>query len=113
MKDINRAATALQREKIQKHAKDEISMKIWLDDLGKLGANSFCKDRLDPPPPGSRLAEDLLILVLQTRFQSDAFRRLGSGTLGIDATHNTTCYSGVMLVTIMARDNWGHGKRMN
>ena len=52
-------------------------------------------------------------MVIQTRFQSDAFRRLGSRFLGIDGTHNTTCYSGVQLITLMARDNWGHGKRMN
>ena len=114
MKDINHIATALERETTQKDPKDEISIKMWLDsDLREQGTRSFCKDRQDPPPQGSRLAEDLFILILQTRFQLDAFQRLGSSILGIDATHNTTCYSGVMLITIMARDYWGHGKQMN
>ncbi len=113
MDDINHIAAEVEQKRTQKHPKDEISIKIWLDDLRVEGVNSFCKDRQDPPPQGSRLLEDLFILVFQTQFQSDAFRRLGGGILGIDATHNTTCYSGVMLVTIMARDNWGHSKRMN
>jgi hypothetical protein len=112
MDDVNRIATALERETTQKDPKDEISMKMWLDDLGQEGANSFCKDKEDPPPPGSRLAADVLILVLQTQFQSDVFRRLGGGFLGIDATHNTTCYTAVSLTTIMARDEWGRGKRI-
>ena len=114
MKDINHIATALERKTTQKDPKDEISIKMWLDsDLREQGTRSFCKDRQDPPPQGSRLAEDLFILVLQTRFQSDAFQHLGGGILSIDATHNMTCYSGVMLITIMARDHWGHGKQMN
>jgi len=114
MNDVNRIALALEQEKTQKHPKDEISTKLWLSgDLREQGVNSFCKDRLDPPPPGSRLSGDLFILVLQTRFQSDTFRRLGDGILGIDATHNTTHYSSVMLTTIMARDNWGHSKQIN
>ena len=33
--------------------------------------------------------EDHLIVCLQTQFQLDAFRRLGSQFIGIDATHNT------------------------
>ena len=111
MDDVNRIATALEREWTQKHPKDEISMKLWLEELGDEGANSFCKDKEDPPPQGSRLAADVFILILQTQFQSDIYRRLGGGFLGIDATHNTTCYTGVMLITIMARDKWGRGKR--
>jgi hypothetical protein len=112
MDDINRIAKAVERDEIRLHPQDEISMKLWLDTLRKEGANTFCKDKLDLPPSGSRLAADLFILVLQTKFQSDTIRRLGNGILGIDATHNTTCYSGVMLVTIMARDKWGHGKQI-
>jgi len=40
----------------------------------------------------------------------EAFRRLGDGFIGIDATHNITHYKEMLLFTIMARDNWGHGK---
>lgn len=113
MTDVNQIATALENKKSQKHHDDEISILIWLDELKEEGANGFYKDKLDPPPSGSRLAEDVFIFVIQTQFQSDAFRRLGSGILCIDATHNVTGYTGLMLVTIMGRDPWGHGKRMN
>ena len=93
--DINRVARLLDRERTQKHPKDEISIKCWLDDLRKEGANTFCKDRLDQSPPGSQLEEDLFILVLQTKFQLDVFWCLGNWFLGIDGMHNTTCYTGV------------------
>jgi hypothetical protein len=38
------------------------------------------------------------------------FQELGNALICIDATHNTTCYAGLPLFTIMARDRWGHGK---
>ena len=111
MNDIKRVARALDREKIHLHPKDEVSIRIWLDILRLEGATAFCKDKLDPPPPGLGLSEDLFCLVLQTKFQSEMFRKLGNALLCIDATHNITCYSGMPLFTIMARDHWGHGKR--
>lgn len=43
----------------------------------------------------------------------DAFRRLGDGFIGIDATHNTTQYQDLLLFTIVARDRWGHGEWSN
>src|SRR6266404_6466632 len=76
MKDINYIAKVLQRKNIQLHPKDEISIKLWLSDLKQKGAKTFCKDKLDQPPPRSRLARDLFILVIQTKFQSNTFRRL-------------------------------------
>ena len=84
---------------------------MWLDVLRLEGANTFCKDKLDCPPPGSGLSDEVFCLVLQTKFQSEMFRELGNALICIDATHNTTCYSGMPLFTIMARDHWGHGKR--
>jgi hypothetical protein len=113
MTDVNQIANAVENKKSQKHHDDEISIQIWLDELQEEGANGFFKDKLDPPPSGSRLAEDVFIFVIQTQFQSEAFHRLGSNILGIDATHNVTGYTGLLLVTIMARDLWGHGRQMN
>jgi hypothetical protein len=40
----------------------------------------------------------------------DAFRRLGGGFIGIDATHNTTQYQDLLLFTIITRDHWGRGE---
>jgi hypothetical protein len=111
MDDINRVARALDREKIRLHPKDEISIRMWIDILKFEGANAFCKDKLDRAPLGSGLSEDLFCLVLQTKFQSEMFQKLGNALICIDATHNATCYSGMPLFTIMVRDHWGHGKR--
>jgi len=111
MDDINRVSRALDREKICLHPKDEISIRKWLDVLRLEGANAFCKDKIDRAPLGSGLSEDAFCLVLQTRFQSEMFQELGNALICIDATHNTTCYSGMPLFTIMARDHWGHGKQ--
>jgi len=112
MQDINHITREMDQDHTQLHPKDEISIKLWLDVLNKDGANTFLKDKLDPLPLGSRLAEDLFIVVLQTQFQSDMFQQLGGWIVSIDATYNTTCYS-VQLVTIMVRDKWGHGKQIN
>jgi hypothetical protein len=112
MTDVNQIVTAIENKKPQRHH-DWISIQIWLDELKEEGANGFYKAKLDPPPSGLRLAEDVFIFVILTQFQSDAFQHLGSTILGIDATHNVTGYTRLMLVTIMARDLWGHSKQMN
>ena len=91
MDDINRISRALDREKIRLHPRDEISIRKWLDVLRLEGANAFCKDKLDRAPLGSGLSEDAFCLVLQTKFQSEMFQKLGNALICIDATHNT-CY---------------------
>jgi len=111
MDDINRVARALDRQKIRLDPKDEASIRLWIDILRLEGTNVFHKDKLARAPLGSGLSEDLFCLVLQTRFQSEMFQGLGNALLCIDATHNTTCYSGLPLFTIMVRDRWGHGKQ--
>ena len=98
-------------EKICLHPKDKISIQMWLDILRLEGANAFCKDKIDHTPQGSGLSEDLFCLVLQTRFQSEMFQELRNALICIDATHNTTLYSGMLLFTIMVRYHWGHGKQ--
>ena len=111
MNDINHVARVLDWEQICLHQKDEVLIRIWLDILRLEGATTFCKDKLDPAPLGLGLSEDLFCLVLQTKFQSEIFQKLGNALLCIDATHNIMCYSGMPLFTIIARDHWRHGKR--
>jgi hypothetical protein len=93
------------------HPEDAISAKLWMDRLKDENVHVFYKDKLDPPPLESRLQPDTFVLCIQTSFQLDAFRRLGQGFIGIDATHNTTQYQDLLLFTIVARDRWGHGKQ--
>lgn len=67
----------------------------------------------DPPEPGSHLEENVFVLCIQTPYQQNKFRELGTNFIGIDATHNTTQYANMSLFTIIARDKWGHGPFLN
>ena len=108
--DITRLGRSLEHDKIWLHQEDAISTQIWADKLRSENASIFYKTKLDLPPSGSSLEQDAFVLCIQTPFQLDAFRRLGDSFIGIDATHNTTIYEGLLLFTIIARDRWGHGE---
>ena len=84
-------------------------MQIWIERLQSQGNFVYYKDKRDPPPEGSDLANNLFTLCIQTKFQKEAYGRLENGFLGINMTHNVTQYKGILLFTLMARDNWGHG----
>ena len=108
--DIIRMGRSYQNDKIWFHPEDAISTKLWADKLRSENARMYCKDKLDPPPPGSSLEQNTYLLCIQTAFQSDAFRRLGGYFIGIDGTHSITIYEGLQLFTIIVRDRWGHGE---
>jgi hypothetical protein len=107
--DVGRLLRVINEEKIRLHPEDAISTRLWIDHIKSDNVNAFYKDKLDQPPSGSRLQPNVYILCMQTRFQLEAFRRLGNGFIGIDATHNITQYQDLLLFTIIARDRWGHG----
>ena len=100
-----------ENDKICLHAEDALSIRLWVDKLKSRKAQIFYKDKIDRPPQGSTLHQDAFVFCIQTAFQVDAFRRLGDGFIGIDATHNITNYQDLLLFTIVARDRWGHGKQ--
>jgi hypothetical protein len=102
-------AHIVEEENIRLHKEDGIPTKLWMDRLKVNNIHSFYKDILDSPPSGSKLQGDDFIMCIQTTFQVDAFRCLGNGFIGIDATHNITQYPDFLLFTIIARDRWGHG----
>jgi len=91
------------------HPEDAVSIKLWVEKLHNEKHLVFYKDRLGSSPPGLPVLEDQLILCIQTEYQLNAFRRLGHRFIGIDTTHNTTQYKDIMLYTIVAQDDWGHG----
>jgi hypothetical protein len=109
LSEVHRFSREIEGETIQIHSEDAISIKLVIDQLKADGTSVFYKDKLDDPPHDSRLDKDAYVLCIQTRYQLDAFRRLGNGFIGIDATHNTTQYQDLQLFTIIARDRWGHG----
>ncbi len=110
LEEVNRLSQVVENQRIRLHPHDAISTKLLLEQLSSTGALTFCKDKQDRAPINSRLPADAFVLCIQTSFQLDAFRRLGHGFIGIDATHNVTQYQGLLLFTIIARDHWGHGK---
>jgi hypothetical protein len=94
---------SIENDKICLHSEDAISTKVWVDKLKSDNTRIFYKDKLDLPPPGSSLQQDIFVICIQTSFQLDAFRRLGNGFIGIDGTHNITQYEGMELFTVIAR----------
>jgi hypothetical protein len=107
--EICRIRKEVLRTDIQLDANDAHSTQIWVDKLRTQGKFVYYKDKRDPPPMGSDLANNLFALCIQTKFQKGAYEHLRNGFLGIDTTHNVTQYKGILLFTLMARDKWGHG----
>jgi hypothetical protein len=90
---------------------DGESIVQWVDRLHVHGEILGFKSGLQPAPKGSGLDEKAFILMVQTTYQKEVFKKYGNDFMGIDATHNTTYYKGMNLFTIMVRDHWGHGKQ--
>ena len=110
LKEVNRVARALENDKIRLHPDDAVLTRLLIKELSGKGTLTFYKDKQDCTPINSRLPEDAFVLCIQTDIQLEAFQCLGNGFIGIDATHNITQYQDLLLFTIVARDNWGHGK---
>jgi len=110
LKEVNQIAHALDNDKIRLHPDDAISTRLLIGQLAAQDTRTFYKDRQDRAPIDSRLPGDAFVLCIQTSFQLDAFQRLGKNFIGIDATHNITQYQNILLFTIIARDDWGHGE---
>jgi hypothetical protein len=109
MGEIGRIRKDIERESIRLDPNNANSTRIWVETLQSEGHFIVYKDKLDQPPEGSDLAEDLFFLCIQMKFQREAFQCLGNAFLGVDATHNVTQYQGILLFTMMARDRWGKG----
>jgi len=109
LKEVNQIAQVLDNHKIRLHPDDGIASKLLLNKLSEKGILTFYKNKQDHAPIDSKLPEGTFVLCLQTEFQLDAFRHLGDGFIGIDATYNITQYQDLLLFTIIARDRWGHG----
>jgi hypothetical protein len=108
--DVSRMGRSLLKNEICLHPEDAISIKLWGNRIRDEDDLIFHKSRLDPASQGSGLQDQSFVMCIQTRFQQDAFRRLGNFFIGIDATHNVTQYENYLLFTIIARDRWGHGE---
>jgi len=99
---------AVEEENIRLHKEDAILTKLWVDRLKVKNIHIFYKDKLDPPPSGSKLQGEDFIMCIQTTFQADVYWHLRNGFISIDVTHNITQYPDFLLFTIITRDWWGH-----
>jgi hypothetical protein len=99
----------VENKEIRYDENDAISIRVWIAMIQQDGGDAILKDKLDPLPQESGLSSDDFVLCIQTKFQRDQFRMLGSNFLSIDATHNTCQYKGLQFYTLVVRDLWGHG----
>ena len=109
MRDVTHLYQIVENDLICLDNNDRISVRLWVSQLQQDSAGVVLKDRLDLPPPDSGLSANTFVLCIQTEFQTDHFRALGSGFVSIDGTHNTTQYAGMQLFMLLVRDQWGHG----
>jgi len=79
------------------------------EDFARSGHHVEVKTSSDPSPTGSGLDNNAFVLVIQTKYQRECWRKHGHRFAGIDATHNTTHYENMSLFTLLVRDQWGHG----
>ena len=108
MQEICKIRKEVQKADIQLDTNDAQSTHIWVNNLWLQGEFVYYKDKLDPSPEGSDLANNLFVLYIQTKFQKDAYKHLGNRFLSIDMTHNIIQYKRILLFTLMVWDNWGH-----
>src|SRR5258708_24036555 len=102
MQEICRIRKEVQRADIRLDANDAQSTRIWDDNLRWQVEFVYYKDKLDPPPEGSHLCNNLFALCIQSKFQIDAYKRLANRFLRSDATHNITQYNVILLFTLLA-----------
>jgi hypothetical protein len=92
---------------------DTISVFQWTEKLAREDAVLAFKPRSylpEPDSPAYGLRDDAFILILQWPWQREIWAKFGTQYMGVDGTHNTTFYKNMMLHTIMARDEHGHGE---
>lgn len=107
--DVRRIEKAIEQEKVRLAPGDGESVMLWVERLKKEGHHVFLKTSLDAPPEGSGLDPKSFILIIQTPYQAEFWKKHGNEYAGIDATHNTTHYVNMSLFTLLGRDNWTHG----
>lgn len=100
----------IEAESIRLDKDDGESVFEWVEKLRETGEILAFKSSTGAIPEGSTLAKDSFVLVIQTDYQKEMYRKWGNNFMGIDATHNTTHYDKMSLFTMMVRDPWGHGK---
>ena len=107
--DVRRIEKMIEEETIRLASQDGASVLEWVKDLRKRGHFVELKTSSDAPPPNSGLEKESFVIIIQTQYQQECWRKNAHRFAGIDATHNTTHYANMSLFTLLVRDRWGHG----
>jgi hypothetical protein len=68
----------MEAKEIRLNPKDGPSIILWAAQLQEEGSLLAFKMSCDPPPPGSCLAHSVFVLIVQTKYQKESFRRFGN-----------------------------------
>ncbi len=108
--DIRNVKRSVLDRKIKRHDNDAISVGILVQELQNETFDPIlfykaqgCESELKP-----FLKKDSFLLVLQTEFQMDLYRKFSQKILCIDATHSTNAYR-FKLITCLVQDDFCQG----
>ena len=107
--DVRRIEKMIEEETIRLASQDGASVLEWVEKLRERGHFVALKSSSDLPPTDSGLEKDTFVMIIQTQYQWNCWRKHASRYAGVDATHNTTHYENMSLFTLLVRDRWGHG----
>jgi hypothetical protein len=107
---IARMKRAIDAKETQYDSNDDISTELLVRKLAEEETVLIYKPVGEIVPEDSYLKPDTFFLVLQTKTQRELAARYGNAILFVDGTHNLTTRANLVLHTILARDEHGHGK---
>ena len=96
---------------IMRHKNDLTSVLAWVEEMNALEYNPvlvFKLQGIDQCDTTDKSSKDDFLLVLQTKFQCDMFKKFGCTAVCIDSTHGTNAYD-FNLTTILVIDEYGEG----
>ena len=101
---VRRIEKRIEEETIRLATQDSESVLRWVNVLQARGHYILIKTSNNEPPHNSNLNKDVFILIIQTKYQQECWKKHGHCFAGIDATHNTTHYENMSLFTLLVRD---------
>lgn len=92
----------------KRHQNDAISVKLWVEEMTKLGQDSPVLLYKGQNESGHNLDKEDFALILMTEFQAQQLAQFGKNKICIDGTHGTNAYD-FQLYTLVTIDEFGSG----
>jgi len=108
--DINNVRVKVQDSLIQRHKDDATSVSLFVSELKQESFSPVVvfKPQGQKHPDYPNVPEESFILVLQTKFQLELYKKHASTIMCIDSTHGTNQYR-FKLITVVVPDDYGKG----